>query len=96
MSDHGILPDKALTPAERAVKYTLDVLQTRPELAWFLVDTETLSQLLSAEAYRMGLSTEEESEYRAAYVLDLDRSDPEQCRHCGERLECPRCDREEA
>lgn len=86
--DHGIVADASLSPAERAVKYTLDVLKTRPGLAWFLVGTETLCQLLSAEAHRRGLSGEEVTAFTRDYAANLDRRDPCEIR----RIACPVCD----
>ena len=41
----------SLPPAERAVKYLLDVLPYHPNLAWYLSPgTEMLTLLLTAEA----------------------------------------------
>lgn len=97
MSDHGILPNKSISPAERAVKYTLDVLLSHPELAWFLVGTETLHQLLTAEVHRLGLEGDAARTFAREYTARLDTCDPSTfqrilCPNCNETLtECPHC-----
>ena len=69
----------SLPPAERAVKYLLDVLPYHPNLAWYLSPgTEMLTLLLTAEAARQG-----ENPCRGLRVS---------CPKCGEPLTtCPQC-----
>lgn len=55
MKDCGQLPMQGLAPAERAVKYILDVLPGHPELSWYLgPGTEMFRLLCDAEAQRLG------------------------------------------
>ena len=87
--DHGIRPDMSLPPAERAVKYLLDVLPYHPNLAWYLSPgTEMLTLLLTAEAARQGEHYDNMScAFARTYFSMLKPEIP--CR--GLRVSCPKC-----
>jgi hypothetical protein len=85
MQDNGQLPHKGLPPAERAVKYILDVLPQYPELAWYLgPGTEMLHLLCEAEARRLDVSP---SRFEVEYGRRLRPANPKEgccvCPDCG-------------
>lgn len=72
-TDHGIHPDQSLTPAERAVKYILDVLPFYPNLAYYLCPgTQMFEELCNAEAERLGVDVET---FKREYALRLTPED---------------------
>lgn len=91
MSGHGIRPMQGLPPAERAVKYILDVLPQYPELSYYLgPGTEMMRLLCEAEAHRLGIEPDPaylglySSRFEEEYAQKLN---PEQpffaCPECG-------------
>jgi hypothetical protein len=83
-TDHGISPLKGLSPAERAVKYILDVLLRYPELAWYLgPGTEMLRQLCEAEAHRLGVAPEQFEEDYCMQLAPANPTDGYICPDCG-------------
>jgi hypothetical protein len=84
MKDRGIVPMKGLAPAERAVKYILDVLPRHQELSWYLgPGTQMLRLLCEAEAQRMDVDPEQ---FSKAYCKRLAPVNPARlvvCPECG-------------
>lgn len=92
MKEHNIRPMQGLPPAERAVKYILDVLPNYPELSWYLIGTEMFRLLCEAEAHRQGITPDPSypvgiyrSRFEEDYALTLNEREPKPC------FTCPEC-----
>lgn len=92
MSNHEIRPMQGLPPAERAVKYLLDVLPLWPELSDFIrPGTEMMRLLCEAEAHRLGIAPDPEyrselysSRFEEEYAQTLSPAEPlYACPNCG-------------
>ena len=63
MKEHSIRPLQGLPPAERAVKYLLDILPLYPELSYYLCPgTNMFNLLCEAEAHRLGIAPDPDYE----------------------------------
>lgn len=95
MKEHSIRPMLGLSPAERAVKYLLDVLPLYPELSYYLCPgTNMFNLLCEAEAHRLGVAPDRDYELPATfttrfaeeYAKQLKPKDPKEgfvCPECG-------------
>lgn len=93
MKEHSIRPMQGLPPAERAVKYILDILPLYPELSYYLCPGSTMLNLLcEAEAHRLGMEPDPEyepcvftSRFAEEYATKLIPKEPRPC------FTCPEC-----
>lgn len=93
MKEHSIRPMQGLPPAERAVKYLLDILPLYPELSYYLCPGTNMMRLLcEAEAQRLGIEPDPtyepgifSSRFEQEYCAALKPKDPR------EGWICPEC-----
>lgn len=94
MKDHSIRPLQGLPPAERAVKYILDILPLYPELSYYLCPgTNMFNLLCEAEAHRLGMEPDPDYELPAAFTTRFaaeyaKKLNPKEPRPC---FTCPEC-----
>lgn len=71
MPDHGLRADEKLSPADRAVKYLLNRIQSDADLRWVCGwGTQSFALLCEAEAARTGESVDDVERRRQQITYD--------------------------